>query len=209
MTGEQDGGKLTPKQEAFVREYLSTGNASEAYRRAYNASGMADKVIHVKACELLKNGKVAVRVESQKAKLAEKHGVTAERVIRELALIGFANMSDYIRTTSEGDAYVDLSALTRDQAAAIGEVTSETYAEGKGEDAKVVKRTRFKLHDKKAALVDLGKHLGLFKEMKEISGPNGGPIEVTEQPRNPGDDRLAEMGTRYGQKLTVVNGGKA
>ena len=28
--------KLTPKQEAFILAYLETGNASEAYRRAYN-----------------------------------------------------------------------------------------------------------------------------------------------------------------------------
>lgn len=208
MTAKQDEGKLTPKQEAFVREYLSTSNASEAYRRAYDASGMTDKSINENASRLLKNVKVAARLAAAQAKLAEKHGVTAERVIRELALIGFANMSDYI-SINDGGAYVDLSKLTREQAAAIGEITSETYVEGKGEDAQVVKRTKFKLNDKRAALVDLGKHLGLFKEIKELSGPNGGPIEVTEQPRSPGDDRLADMGNRYGQKLTVVNGGKA
>lgn len=64
--------KLTPKQEAFVLAYLETGNASEAYRRAYNAKGMADNVIHVKASELLKNGKVAVRVSAVYKSVAEK-----------------------------------------------------------------------------------------------------------------------------------------
>ena len=32
-----------------------------------------------------------------------------------------------------------------------------------GEDKGAVCRTKFKLHDKKGALVDLGKHLGTFK----------------------------------------------
>lgn len=29
--------RLTPKQEAFAQAYVETGNASGAYRRAYNA----------------------------------------------------------------------------------------------------------------------------------------------------------------------------
>ena len=35
--------KLTPKQEAFVLAYIETGNASEAYRRAYNAENMSER----------------------------------------------------------------------------------------------------------------------------------------------------------------------
>ena len=30
--------RLTPKQEAFCRAYVETGNASEAYRQAYPTS---------------------------------------------------------------------------------------------------------------------------------------------------------------------------
>jgi phage terminase small subunit len=163
-------GKLTPKQEAFCQAYIETGNASEAYRRAYDVSpDTKPETINRKAIEVLQNGKVTARIEAARQQLAEKHEVTADRIVRELALLGFANMLDYIRTTSEGDAYVDLSALTREQAAAISEVTVETYAEGKGDDAKDVKRVKFKLNDKRAALVDLGKHLGIFKEIKDVN----------------------------------------
>lgn len=156
--------KLTPKQEAFCRFYIETGNASEAYRRAYNAEKMKDTTIHVKASELLADGKVAVRVAELQAAIAKRHEVTVDRVVRELALIGFSNMLDYMSTQEDGSAYVDLSKLTREQAAAIGEVTSETYFEGAGEDARPVKRTKFKLSDKRAALVDLGRHLGMFPQ---------------------------------------------
>jgi len=41
-----------------------------------------------------------------------------------------------------------------------------------------VRRVKFKLADKRAALVDLGKHLGLFKDRIEHSGKDGGPVEV-------------------------------
>jgi hypothetical protein len=54
--------KLTLKQEAFVLAYIETGNASEAYRRAYNAKGTSSEAVHVNACRLLKNPKVALRI---------------------------------------------------------------------------------------------------------------------------------------------------
>ena len=53
---------LTPKQEAFCLAYIETGNASEAYRRAYDAEKMKPPVINVKACQLLAEDKIAVRV---------------------------------------------------------------------------------------------------------------------------------------------------
>jgi phage terminase small subunit len=40
---------LTVKQENFCLAYMETGNASEAYRRAYNAGKMKPAVINVKA----------------------------------------------------------------------------------------------------------------------------------------------------------------
>ncbi len=56
---------LTPKQQRFIQEYLATSNASEAYRRAYDADKMKPAVVKVKACELLKKGNVAVTVQEQ------------------------------------------------------------------------------------------------------------------------------------------------
>lgn len=154
---------LTPKQERFARAYIETGNASEAYRRSYNVKTTTKpERVHSDACKVLANPKVAQRVAELQAHHAKRHDITVDKIVRELALLGFANMRDYIVTQADGTAYADLSELTREQAAAIGEITSETYTEGGGENAREVKRTKFKLLDKRAALVDLGKHLGMF-----------------------------------------------
>jgi hypothetical protein len=67
------------------------------------------------------------------------------------------NMQDYIRIGRDGSPVLDFENLTRDQAAALQEVTVETYMEGRGENAREVKKVRFKLADKRAALVDLGR----------------------------------------------------
>lgn len=153
---------LTIKQEKFCLAYVETGNASEAYRRVYNCSKWKDKSVWEKASALLANVKVKSRVDQLKADLVKRHEVTVDRIISELALLGFSNMLDYMQTQDDGTAYVDLSKLTREQAAAISEVTVESYMEGNGEDARPVKKVKFKLTDKRSALVDLGKHLGMF-----------------------------------------------
>ena len=49
-------------------------------------------------------------------------------------------------------------------APAIGEVTVETYMEGKGEEAREVKRVRVKPWSKLAALDQLMRHAGLSKD---------------------------------------------
>lgn len=75
---------LTPKQEAFALAYVETGNASEAYRRSYNAEKMKPSVIAVKASELLAHGNVAVRVAELQAAHVERHEITVDDILREL-----------------------------------------------------------------------------------------------------------------------------
>lgn len=70
---------LTQKQENFCLEYIKCGNASEAYRRAYNSENMKAETIHVKACELLQDGNVAVRVQELKDRAESKAIITLEQ----------------------------------------------------------------------------------------------------------------------------------
>lgn len=79
---------LTPKQEAFVQAYHETGNASEAYRRAYNTDAMKEKSVHENACKLLKNAKVAPRLAELQAVSAQKHDITIAK-LTEMTLSAF------------------------------------------------------------------------------------------------------------------------
>ena len=54
--------KLTIKQEKFCNYYLETGNASEAYRRAFSCGKMKSGTVNRKAIELFENGKITARV---------------------------------------------------------------------------------------------------------------------------------------------------
>ena len=152
------------RHERFAQEYLVDLVAGRAYERAgYKARGNAAEV---NGGKLLRNAQVAARIADLKQERARRLHVTQDEVVAELVKLGFANMADYLRVTSAGDPYLDLSALTREQAAALSEVTIEDFTDGRGDDARDVRRVKAKLHDKKGALVKLGEHLGMF-------GPKG------------------------------------
>lgn len=81
---ESKGGNLTPKQDNFCRLYIELGNASEAYRRAYDAEDMSDNVVGVKAHELLNNGKIAVKVKQIRDEHMRRHNLTVGDLLAEL-----------------------------------------------------------------------------------------------------------------------------
>lgn len=77
---------LTPKQEAFAQAYIETGNASEAYRRAFNVRpNTKPNSIMVEASKLLSTPKIAQRVAELKAEHAERHDMTVDN-IRDMLL---------------------------------------------------------------------------------------------------------------------------
>lgn len=76
--------KLTAKQEAFAQGIADGLGQADAYRMAYDAGGMTDNVIYTKASELMKNGKVAVRVSELKAVTVEKQLWTREMSVKGL-----------------------------------------------------------------------------------------------------------------------------
>ena len=150
--------KLTPKQERFVQEYLIDLNATKAAIRAGYSAKTARELGHRQLTKV----DISRAIEEAQAKRAEHAELTADAVIDELRKIAFANMADYMKSTPHGDPYLDFSALTRDQTGVLSEVTVESFVDGSGEAARTVKRVKFKLYDKRAALVDLGRYLGFF-----------------------------------------------
>lgn len=75
-------GKLTIKQENFCNYYVETGNASEAYRRAYSCAKMKDESVNRKAIELLNYGKITARVAELQEEQKAKSDITKEEIVR-------------------------------------------------------------------------------------------------------------------------------
>lgn len=143
------------RYERFCQEYAREPNATKAAKIA----PYSEKTAYSKGHELLKiveiKGRIAY-IQAQTAKRAEK---SADDVIRELEKIGFSNLQDYIE---DGNSIKDLSKIPRDKAAAVEsvEVTDDKLGG---------KKVKFKLYDKKSALVDLGRRHGIFGKDNEQS----------------------------------------
>ena len=166
--------KLTLKQRRFCEEYLVDLNATQAAIRA----GYSPKSAYAIGRENLRKPYIATEISERFEARSERTGVTADHVIEELSKLAFSNMLDYISVQDNGTAFVDLSALDRDQAAAIQEVITEEYSEGRDEDAVPVRKIKFKLADKKGALDLLGRHFGLYIDRLRHEAPEGVEVNV-------------------------------
>lgn len=151
------------RHERFAQLLVKHNNGSKAYIEAgYSPKDTGG------ASKLTGRPLVRARIEFLREQIAVGLHVDADKVVREFAALGFSNMLDYIRIGADGEPSIDLSNITREQAAAIQEVVVEDFVDGRGENARDVRRVRFKLADKKGALDSLAKHLGMFIERHEV-----------------------------------------
>src|SRR5574338_1663633 len=168
---------LTLKQRRFVDEYLVDLNATQAAIRAEYSERNADKI----GPELLGKTRVAEAIQERMAARAKRTEITQDMVLRELAKIGFSDIRRAIKWDTlgarideeDGEASIsnsvellDSDDLDDDTAAAIQEI-SQT-AQG----------IRLKLYDKKGALVDIGRHLGMFDDKLTLRGDKNAPVVV-------------------------------
>lgn len=131
---------------------------------AYREAGF--KANSASAAKLANSEIIKKRVLELQQIAVSQTTLTIEKVLAEMEKIGFANMLDYIKIDAGGQPQLDFSALTREQAAAIGEITTDEIVNSR--DGTVTRRTKFKLLDKKGTLVDLGRYLGMFIDRKDI-----------------------------------------
>ena len=76
--------KLTPKQERFCQVYIETGNASEAYRQAYNTEKMKPESVNSKGYQLLQQVKITARLDELRAEHKKRHEITVDTLVAEL-----------------------------------------------------------------------------------------------------------------------------
>jgi phage terminase small subunit len=143
---------LTPKQQRFVDEYLVDLNATQAAIRA----GYSERTAAAIGAENLTKPQIASAVQKATSERSERTKVTADRVVEELAKVGFSDMRKFTKWGPSGVSLKDSDSLEGDDAACVAEV-SQTVTDGGGGTLK------FKLHDKVTSLKLLGQHVGMFK----------------------------------------------
>lgn len=166
---------LTPKQQAFVDEYLIDYNGKQAAIRA----GYNPKSAEVTACDFLRKGKVAEAVAYKRAERGRRTGITADRVLQELARIGFADIPSVIdlETASlKPGATADERAIV--SGVKVRYIPKATYNEetGEWETVQVIER-EIKINDKMRALEALARHLGITEQAKQAAAAAAGAAQ--------------------------------
>lgn len=141
---------MTAKRVRFVEEYLVDLNAAAAARRAGYTSKRSEAVGY----DLLTNADVQAAIEAAQKERSARTGVTADRVVKELARIAFADARSVMTWGPGGVVLRDSETLTAEVAAAVAEV-SETKSESGGS-------IKVRLADKLSALDKLARHLGMY-----------------------------------------------
>ena len=147
---------LNPKQQRFCEEYIIDLNATQAAIRA----GYSKKTADSQASRLLTNVKVKEYICVLQQKIQNKTGITAERVLNELAKIAFF---DVRKIHDSNGQLLPIQDIDDDSAAGIAGLESYEETANKGEEtftSGIVRK--IKIADKRGALNDLGRHLGIF-----------------------------------------------
>ncbi len=157
------------KQIAFLKAYHLGDNGKPitgkeaAIRAGYPAPSASDQ-----ATWILSRPNCKAWLAAQAKVVEEKHGITRDMIVEELAKVGFSNMLDYIEDDGTGKpSFKKIADIKRHHMAAITELTLDVRKEfeGRGEDREHVanvEKVRFKLASKVDGLVNLGKLLGYF-----------------------------------------------
>lgn len=186
-----------PRHERFAQELAKGKSGAEAYALAgfepnrHNASRLkANETVRARVDELLQAA--ALRVE-----------ITQSRVLEELGKIGFSDIRKVVAWHSQAnvaqiDSDADTEALVEEgeirfavanqvellSSDRIDDDTAAAISEVSMTDKGTIK---VKLHDKRAALVDIGRHLGMFKDRTVLENPDGSalsPVVIFKLPDN-------------------------
>lgn len=174
--------KLTRQQRVFVDSYIANGwNGIQAVREAgfigpyigpKEAEKVANRILRKKYIEEVIDAAVAVHAERSKIRIDD--------VLQEIKNIAMANHQDYLTMNANGEVVPTLPLHDRAKMAGIAEINIKQYMEGRGDDARPVKETRYKLGNKLGALELLLKAMNT----KGVANEGTGGVNVNVQTIN-------------------------
>jgi phage terminase small subunit len=194
---------LTPKQARFVDEYVIDLNATQAAIRA----GYSKKTANEQGARLLAKVSLAAEIQTRCAQRSAKLAIKAERVLLELARIAFLDPRKFYDETGR---LRDPHALDDETAAALAGIeVEELFARGDdGRRRPIGQLRKIKWADKHAALVSLGRHLGLFLDRTQLEGDVVETLASMAAARTRVHDKLARLADRQRTPAGTMKAGR-
>lgn len=162
----QERKALSPQQIRFCEEYIVDLNATKAAVRA----GYAKKSSRQTASRLMTDDNISHFISELIKKRSESTKISAERVLQELASLGFSNIKQVASWDESGQMTVVPSSEVSDAVASAIEsikmtkvTVSTKYDEDEEATEEVINTTlTVKMHKKLPAILMIMKHLGML-----------------------------------------------
>lgn len=172
---EFDLSQIKAKERFYLLEYIKDFNAA----RAALAVGYSESTAYKKAAGWVGKSRDCSTKPALYDALysildarARACWVDAQSILDELAIVGFADIGDYVSVDKKGKVKIkSFEEIDSKARRAISMVKSRP--------GKFGITVELKMHDKIAALVKSGQHLGLFTDKLEMTGAEGGPLEIS------------------------------
>ncbi len=159
-TGHGDG--LNPKQARFVEEYLTDLHATQAAIRA----GYSPKTAESQGSRLLSVAKIARAIAARQDERAKDVGITQARVLREVALLAFSDVTHY-----QVDAAGKVTLTGEAPKGAQRAISSIKHRVTTDKDGGTSHEVELRLWNKPEAIKLSGRHVGLFGETEAERPP--------------------------------------
>lgn len=172
--------ELNDKVIRFCEEFIIDLNGKQAAIRA----GYSSKTAHVQASRLLSYAKVQEKIAELQQLRSKRTEITADMVLKELAYVGFAKITDFLKV-SETSIEVEREDPIADDEDGLPIVTEKRFfkmveifetdkmpPEAIPAIASIkqgVKGIEVKLHDKVKSLELIGRHLGMFPTHVDVT----------------------------------------
>jgi phage terminase small subunit len=161
--------QFTAKQQQFILAYCKTQHVTNSAI----AAGVNPKSASNQGSKWLANPRIKAEIDKRLAARLDRYYVAPDKIIREMALMAFSSLDDFIKFTQDNQAIIDFEGVTRDQMAGLTEIVSDELRAKDGSTTGV--RTRIKLADKRAALMDLAKLINMLQPDR-VEHAHGGTI---------------------------------
>ncbi len=161
------------QHERFCQEYIIDLNGTQAAIRAK----FSEKTARSKASQLLTKVNIQDRITELQAKRAKRTEITQDRVLKELAMIGFSDLKNYINIDENTGAIIakGFNKMPKGESRVIKAIKENRAIkeDADGKKVTVYDKIEFVLHDKMRALELIGRHLKMFVDKLEHSGAIG------------------------------------
>ena len=160
---------LTSKQSRTIDFYFENGFNQE---QAMLSGGYAVSTARHAPHDCFSNEGVKAEIARRKAKIAAKHDLTVDWIVKRLMRIASASesLTKFKKIDKSGHLYWSFKGATPEDLEVISGLMTESYRDGRGKEAHIIKKFKINSRDEKGALDSLARIKGLFDDKITVQG---------------------------------------